>query len=109
MAWVRLPGRELLQDFLLPGGCLRSHVVNRQANAMFWRLLKRFGERAPAPLLVSTSFNLFSEPLVGRPREAVRTFFCSGIDALILGKFLLTKFYLARWEGPLFVSIANPD
>ena len=51
----------------------------------------RFGQFAPAPMLVNTSFNLFGEPLVVSPRDAVRSYFCSGVDALIIGSFSLTK------------------
>jgi carbamoyltransferase len=53
--------------------------------------LKKFSERAPAPFLVNTSFNLFGEPLVISPRDAVRSFFCSGIDALVIHGFVLVK------------------
>ena len=91
MGRVRPAARSLLEGFLLPGDLVRLHVVERQANPLFWRLLKRFGERARAPLLVNTSFNLFGEPLVISPRDAVRSFFCSGIDALVIGDFLLNK------------------
>jgi carbamoyltransferase len=66
-------------------------VVNREASPLFWRLLKRFGETAPAPILVNTSFNLFGEPLVVKPRDAMRSYFCSGIDALIIDNFVLSK------------------
>ena len=40
-----------------------------------------------APMLVNTSFNLFGEPLVVSPRDAVRSYFCSGVDALSIRKF----------------------
>jgi carbamoyltransferase len=40
---------------------------------------------------VNTSFNLFGEPLVVTPRDAVRSYFCSGTDALVAGNFLLEK------------------
>ncbi|MGH9709118.1 MAG: carbamoyltransferase C-terminal domain-containing protein, partial [Candidatus Acidiferrales bacterium] len=43
------------------------------------------------PVLLNTSFNLFGEPLVLSPRDAVRSYFCSGADALVIGSFLLTK------------------
>jgi carbamoyltransferase len=49
------------------------------------------GRTAPAPILVNTSFNLFGEPLVISPREAVRSYFSSGIDSLVIGSFSLTK------------------
>jgi len=54
-------------------------------------LLRQFGKRAPAPILVNTSFNLFGEALVCDPRAAVRSFYCSGIDALVIGDFLVAK------------------
>jgi carbamoyltransferase len=65
--------------------------VSPDDNALFWKLLKRSGNDAPAPLLVNTSFNLFGEPLVTRPRDAIRSYFCSGADALVAGSFLLKK------------------
>jgi carbamoyltransferase len=81
----------LLDGFLLPGGRVRLHVVERAVNPLLWRLLERFGQLASAPMLVNTSFNLFGEPLVVSPRDAVRSYFCSGVDALIIGSFSLTK------------------
>ena len=88
---MRREWREPLADFLLPGDRVRLHLVDRAVNPTLWRLLKRVGERGPAPLLVNTSFNLFGEPLVISPRDAVRSFHCSGIDALVIGNFSLTK------------------
>jgi carbamoyltransferase len=88
---VRPEFREHLREFCLAGGRVRLHAVEQQANPLFHKLLKKFGERAPAPLLVNTSFNLFGEPLVVTPRDAVRSFYCSGIDALVIGNFLLNK------------------
>src|SRR5579864_1350896 len=70
---------------------IRIHTVEKQVNPRFWALLHTFGKDAPAPVLVNTSFNLFGEPLVCDPREAVRSFFCSGIDALVMGNFLVVK------------------
>jgi predicted NodU family carbamoyl transferase len=80
-----------LDGFLLPGGRVRLHVVERKANPLLWHLLDRFGQIASAPMLVNTSFNLFGEPLVVSPRDAVRSYFCSGVDALIIGNFSLAK------------------
>jgi carbamoyltransferase len=81
----------LPEGFLLPGNLVRLPVVRQQSNPLFWRLLKRFGEQAPAPMLVNTSFNLFGEPLVVKPRDAMRSYFCSGIDALVVDNFVLSK------------------
>jgi carbamoyltransferase len=81
----------LLEGFLLPGGRVRLHVVERAANPLLWSLLERFGKFAPAPMLVNTSFNLFGEPLVVSPRDAIRSYYCSGVDALVIGSFSLAK------------------
>jgi carbamoyltransferase len=70
---------------------VRLHVVAREDNPLLWMLLKRSGLKGPAPVLVNASFNLFGEPLVITPRDAVRSYFCSGVDALMAGNFLLTK------------------
>ncbi len=80
-----------LSRFAFEDRLVRVHVVEREANPRFWRLLHKFGESAPAPVLINTSFNLFGEPLVSEPREALRSFYCAGIDALALGDFLLVK------------------
>jgi carbamoyltransferase len=80
-----------LERFSFNGTAVRVHTVERQANPLFWKLLHKFGESAPAPILVNTSFNLFGEPLVTDPRSAVRSFYCSGVDALAIGSFLVVK------------------
>jgi carbamoyltransferase len=95
MAKANAAGRKLLEalppGFLLPDDLVRLQVVRAADNPLFWKLLQRSGENTPAPILVNTSFNLFGEPLVVTPRDAVRSYFCSGADALVAGNFLLEK------------------
>jgi len=91
LASIRPDADVLPRALQLPGGLVRLHVVEKQADPLLWELLRRFGEQEPAPILVNTSFNLPGEPPVIRPKDAVRTFFCSGIDAVFVDNFLLTK------------------
>ena len=91
MGRLRPEHRGLLSMHALPGDLVRLYVVARHANPICWNLLKGFGSQAPAPVLLNTSFNLFGEPLVLSPRDAVRSYFCSGADALVIGSFLLAK------------------
>ena len=49
------------------------------------------GEFHEFRLRTDDSFNLFGEPVVSTPREAVRGFYCSGIDCLALENFLIKK------------------
>lgn len=76
---------------LFGDGLVRVHSVSRKTNAPFWKLLNKFGEASGVPVLLNTSFNLFGEPVVSTPREAVRGFYCSGIDCLAIGNFLIKK------------------
>ena len=85
-----LPHRQEEQDSVSPGR-IRVHVVDRQTNPLFGELLDAFGKATGLPVLFNTSFNLFGEPLVCSPRDAVRSFYCSGIDHLIIGNFSLSK------------------
>lgn len=83
--------RRLMPAACLAGGLARVHTVSRKTNPLFWRLLNKFGEKTGVPILLNTSFNLLGEPIVCTPREAVRGYCCSGIDALVINRFLLRK------------------
>jgi carbamoyltransferase len=88
---VRADKRHLIPAAWFADGLARVHTVSRKTNPRFWRLLNKFGEHTGIPVLVNTSFNLFGEPIVCTPREAVRSFYCSGIDALVINQFLIQK------------------
>jgi carbamoyltransferase len=55
------------------------------------RLLAEFARGSGHPVLVNTSFNLNGEPMVLAPEDAIRTFATSGIDALVIGRYVLEK------------------
>jgi carbamoyltransferase len=73
------------------GGVVRVHTVREQDNPLYWKLLHAAGRATGLPVLYNTSFNLFGDPLVCTPRDAVRSFYSSGVDALFVGNFLLEK------------------
>jgi len=70
---------------------VRVHTVEEQDNPLYWKLLHAAGKATGLPVLYNTSFNLFGDPLVCTPRDAVRSFYSSGIDAMFVGSFLLEK------------------
>lgn len=88
---VREGKQSLIPAAVFGDGLARVHSVNRKTNLSFWKLLSKFGDTTGVPVLLNTSFNLFGEPVVSTPREAVRGFYCSGIDCLAIGNFLLKK------------------
>jgi carbamoyltransferase len=54
-------------------------------------LIDEFGKRTGVPVVMNTSFNLRGEAIVHTPTDAIRTFFSSGMDALVIGSFLVEK------------------
>jgi len=88
---VRARHRETFAGAILGKDSIRVHTVRRQENPLYHSLLMAAGQATGLPVLYNTSFNLFGDPLVCAPRDAVRSFYSSGIDALFAGSFLLEK------------------
>jgi carbamoyltransferase len=88
---VRPAYKEQFRGAILANDLVRVHTVSQADNPLYWQLLHAFGEKTGLPVLYNTSFNLFGEPLVCTPRDAVRSFYSSGIDAMVVGNFLLEK------------------
>ena len=72
-------------------GTARIQTINRGQNPLYYDLVKAFQSRTGVPVLVNTSFNTRSEPVVCTPRDAVECFWTSPIDALVIGSYLLEK------------------
>ena len=88
---VRPAHRKTFESAILGRDLVRVHTVEEAGNPLYHRLLHAAGDATGLPVLYNTSFNLFGDPLVSTPRDAVRSFYSSGIDALFVGNFLLEK------------------
>jgi carbamoyltransferase len=72
-------------------GSARPQTVEEGTNPRFHSLIREFQRRTGVPVVMNTSFNLRGEPIVCSVADALRTFFTSGLDALIIGGFLIEK------------------
>jgi carbamoyltransferase len=72
-------------------GSCRLQTVTEALTPEFFRLITAFNKITGVPIVLNTSFNLNNEPIVESPADALRTFFSSGLDALIIGPYLLKK------------------
>jgi carbamoyltransferase len=88
---VRAPYRNTFDAAVLDDDAVRVHLVRREDNPLFHQLLHAWGKAHGLPVLYNTSFNLFGDPLVCTPRDAVRSFYSSGVDALYVGNFVVEK------------------
>jgi len=69
----------------------RVQTVHRQTNPLYHDLIARFGNLTGCPVLVNTSFNVRSEPIVCTPEDAFRCFMGTEIDMLVIGNSVLRK------------------
>ena len=72
-------------------GTARPQTVVREDNPMFWDLINNFKALTGTPVVLNTSFNVKDEPIVETPVDALRCFFSSGLDYLIMGSYLVSK------------------
>jgi carbamoyltransferase len=90
-AQVRADKRSVIPAVTHVDGSARPQTVEREVNPLYWRLIDEFAKRTGVPVVMNTSFNLRGEAIVNTPTDAVRTFFSSGMDALLIGSFLVEK------------------
>lgn len=69
----------------------RVQTVNKKTNPDFYKILKEFENISGFPILLNTSFNVNGEPIVSSPDDAIKTFFNSGLDLLLLNNILISK------------------
>jgi carbamoyltransferase len=68
----------------------RVQTVNED-NGVYHQLLQSFFAQTGCPVLINTSFNVRGEPIVCTPEDAYRCFMRTGMDHLVLGRYLLDK------------------
>lgn len=68
----------------------RVQTVRRDQNALYYDLIKAFGERTGIPVLLNTSFNE-NEPIVHTPEQAIACFARTRMDCLGIGSYWYEK------------------
>ncbi|MFM9069440.1 MAG: carbamoyltransferase [Planctomycetota bacterium] len=69
----------------------RVQTVDRDRHPLLHRLLSCFRDKTGCPVLINTSFNVRSEPIVCTPADAYRCFLMTDMDALIVGRQIILK------------------
>lgn len=72
-------------------GTGRLQTVKRDWNPRFHHLLKAFHAQTGVPVLLNTSFNVMGKPIVHTVEDAVGVFLTCGLDALVMGDYLIRK------------------
>ena len=88
---VRREKHEVLPAITHKDGTGRVQTVTEEDNGRYYRLIKTFAGRTGVPVVVNTSFNVRGEPIVCTPQDALNTFVNTGIDAVVMGNYLVRE------------------
>lgn len=88
---VRERFRSRLEGVVHVDGSARVQVVRQAQAPRYHRLLCEFAALTGLPVLLNTSFNRAGEPIVCTPADAVQCFLRSGLDALVMGDYLIRR------------------
>ena len=69
----------------------RVQTVDAERHGRYYKLLKSFERKTGCPVLINTSFNVRSEPIVCTPQDAYRCFMATNMDVLVIEGFVLLK------------------
>ncbi|MEQ1637304.1 MAG: carbamoyltransferase C-terminal domain-containing protein [Methylococcales bacterium] len=72
-------------------GTGRLQTVKQEWNPRFHQLITCFYQLTQIPLLLNTSFNVMGKPLVHSLEDAIAVFLTTGLDALVINDYLITK------------------
>lgn len=69
----------------------RIQSVSQTLNPKYYQLIKEFEMLTGCGVIINTSFNVRSEPIVLSPKDAWNCFIHTDMDYLVLGNFLIKK------------------
>lgn len=72
-------------------GTSRIQSVLPSHNRLYHDLILEADRQLGVPMVINTSLNAYNDPIACMPHQALRTLFATGLDALILGNFLVEK------------------
>jgi carbamoyltransferase len=88
---VREDKKDIIPAITHVDGSARIQTVRKDTNPRYHELLSEFGRLSGVPVLLNTSFNIMGEPIVESPVDALRCFFTTGLDVLVINDFIIEK------------------
>ncbi len=72
-------------------GSGRLQTIRKHQNFRYYEAIKEFGKITGIPIMINTSFNIRGEPIVCTPYDAYKCMMGTGIDYLVIDKFLVKR------------------
>lgn len=84
-------GKPALPAITHVDGSARIQTISREQDALYYDLISTFAQRTGVPVVINTSMNVRGEPMVNTADDTYRCFMRTGMDALVIGSFVLLK------------------
>ncbi len=88
---VKPEKRDVIPAITHVDGSARVQTVRKEIHPAYHEVITKLGEKTGVPVVLNTSFNIQGEPVVESPRDAVRCFFSTGLDYLVIGNYVVKK------------------
>lgn len=72
-------------------GTVRPHLVTKEANPLYYQVIKEFKKLTGVPSILNTSFNKHGLPIVYTPKQAIEHLQWGAIDDLIIGSYYVKR------------------
>jgi carbamoyltransferase len=87
-------------------GTARLQTVSATSNRRYYDLIKAFEKLSGIPVILNTSFNIMDQPIIESPLNAIRCFFSTGLDVLVMGDFIVEKPFIAPGNTPAMPPVS---
>jgi carbamoyltransferase len=86
---IRPEKRKFIPAVTHVDGSGRLQTISEKQNLRYYTIIKEFEKLSKVPIIINTSFNIRGEPIVCTPRDAYSCMMGTGIDCLVMDKFLI--------------------
>ena len=83
--------KKLVPSVVHVDGTGRLQTTSKEENPLYYGVVKEFEKLSGIPILINTSFNIRGEPIVCTPEDAYKCMMGTGIDYLVIDKFLIKR------------------
>ncbi|MCK4823823.1 hypothetical protein KA005_49170, partial [bacterium] len=81
--------RDRMNGVVHVDGTARPHLVVKDRNPSYYRIIEAFYHKTGLPGIINTSFNMHEEPIVCSAEDCVRAFLSGNLDYLAIGPYLV--------------------
>jgi carbamoyltransferase len=88
--------KDLAKDHLIAGlhpadMTCRPQLLREDWNPKYYKIIKEYSKLTGMGGILNTSLNIHGEPVVCSPQDGIHTLECSGLEYMIMGKYMVSK------------------